>query len=100
MLAQEGMHKSDVACHTPLCTGLILDSVIGMDRNAFERHIWTYLLLSVATGFFGGIRNLCVSIVGRKLNNEVRNRLFSALMVQDIAFFDGNRFGGAAQIGG
>ncbi len=44
--------------------------------------------MSVATGFFGGIRSLCFSVVGAKMANDVRVKLFQAVIIQDIAFFD------------
>jgi len=77
----------------PQTQGAILDSVIRTDRGAFTRNIQMYILYSVLTGLFGAIRSLCVDIVGKKMSNEVSNKLFGAIVTQDIAFFDGNNTG-------
>jgi len=77
----------------PKTQGAILDSVIQGDHDAFVRSIQLFLIYSVSTGFFGAIRSLCVDICGRRMSTEVANRLFASLIVQDIAFFDGNSTG-------
>eukprot|EP00667_Euglena_gracilis_P002229 EG_transcript_2227 len=77
----------------PKTQGAILDSVIQMDHDAFSTHVQLYVVLSVSTGFFGAIRSFCVDVAGRKMTNEVNNKLFAALVVQDIAFFDGTNTG-------
>ena len=48
-----------------------------------------FVLLSASVGICGGIRNLCFSLVGQKILNNVQNQLFTAIIKQDIAFFDG-----------
>jgi len=52
-----------------------------------------YIVVSAVTGIVVGIQNLCFNIVGRKLSNTVRVRLYRGIMVQDVAFFDGNSSG-------
>ena len=66
----------------PRFQGSILDHVIHSDREGFVDSVTWMLILSVASGLFGGIRNLCVDIVGRKMANEVRNRLFQSIIHQ------------------
>jgi ABC-type multidrug transport system fused ATPase/permease subunit len=43
--------------------------------------------------FVGGVRSLCFGVVGSKMANDVRNKLFQSIIVQDIAFFDGTTTG-------
>jgi hypothetical protein len=77
----------------PNYTGKILDSVARKDTGVFNDSIRTYTIFAVVTGFFGAIRNLAVSITGRKVSADVRKKLFGSIMVQDIAFFDGQMTG-------
>jgi ABC-type multidrug transport system fused ATPase/permease subunit len=73
----------------PNYTGEILDAVVHSDRNKFWSDVTFYAILSVITGAFGALRNLCVSLVGQRIAKDVREQLFGAILVQDIAFFDG-----------
>ena len=60
----------------------------------FPRYVMTiFVILSVASGLFGSIRQLMFRIVGSKMANSIRNRLFARVVAQDIAFYDGNRTG-------
>jgi ABC-type multidrug transport system fused ATPase/permease subunit len=77
----------------PNFQGEILDSVIRGDHAEFEWDIKLYVLISVGLGFFGGIKSLAWSIVGSHLANDVRNKLFRAIIVQDVSFFDGTTTG-------
>lgn len=80
---------STSALFLPNFQGKILDAVYSMDRPALNDYIRWYLIISVTTGFFGGLKSLCFKIVGSKMSNDVRTKLFRAIIVQDIAFFDG-----------
>jgi len=77
----------------PNYQGKILDDVIRKDVDTFQKDIYLYVGLSVSMGLFGGIRNLCFNVVGRKMGNEVRNKLYASIMMQDMAFFDGSNTG-------
>eukprot|EP01041_Mallomonas_annulata_P009444 gene9444-19619_t len=77
----------------PRIQGDILDSVVHETTSHFNEAVRFYLLVSVLSGFFGGAQSLCFNIVGRKLSNTVRRRLFKGIVVQDVAFFDGNTSG-------
>ncbi len=48
-------------------------------------------------GALGGLRSLCFNLVGRRIMVWVRSRLYRAIIVQDIAFFDGIRTGDLTQ---
>uniref|UniRef100_A0A6B2L0F6 ABC transmembrane type-1 domain-containing protein n=1 Tax=Arcella intermedia TaxID=1963864 RepID=A0A6B2L0F6_9EUKA len=77
----------------PNYQGIILDDVINKNAAGFKKDIMIYLGLSFAVGLFGGIRNLCFNIVGRKMGNAVRVKLYRSIIVQDMAFFDGSNTG-------
>ena len=77
----------------PNFQGMILDKVIAGDEAAFRRTIVTYVLISVGTGLFGGLRGLCFAVVGRRMAAAVRRKLFRGIICQDIAFFDGSTTG-------
>ena len=40
-----------------------------------------------------GLRSLLFNIVGRRLSNTLRVQLFNGIVIQDVAFFDGNSSG-------
>lgn len=77
----------------PNFQGTILDNVIQMDKDKFLTNIYLYLMLSVAVGFFGGLRTLCFNIMGRKMSNNITVELFENMVFQDIAYFDGTTTG-------
>ena len=77
----------------PTIQGTILNDVVDGDTHEFNKWVQIYLVVCIASGFFGGIQTLCFNIVGRKLANTIRNKLFSGIIMQDIAFFDGNSSG-------
>lgn len=58
------------------------------NRPGFKRDVLFLACYSTASGAFGGLRSLCFSVVGRRLAFTVRNQLFRAALIQDIAFFD------------
>jgi ABC-type multidrug transport system fused ATPase/permease subunit len=81
--------NSGTAIWIPNYTGKILDSVVHSKLSLFWDNIKFYSVLCVITGLFGAVRNLCVNVVGRRIARDVRQQLFGAIMVQDVAFFDG-----------
>ena len=81
--------NSTAAIWTPNYTGKILDAVVHSNTDLFWQDVKFYALLCIITGAFGAVRQLCVSLVGRRIARDVRQQLFGAMMVQDIAFFDG-----------
>jgi hypothetical protein len=77
----------------PSLQGSILDAVVHSSYGDFNKWVLIYLLVSLCSGFIGGLQSLCFSIVGRKLANTIRCRLYKGIIVQDVAFFDGNASG-------
>lgn len=78
---------------SPHIQGNILDSVVQGARGRFEQAVRMYLFVAVMTGIIGGAQSLSFNIVGRKLANTVRLQLYRSIVVQDVAFFDGNSSG-------
>lgn len=78
---------------TPMIQGNILNSVVQDNSNKFNYWVKVYLFVSIGAGLLGGIQSLCFNVVGRKLTNTVRIKLFKGIIVQDVAFFDGNSSG-------
>ena len=78
---------------TPHIQGAILDQVASADALAFTDSITLYVIASLLGGLFQGAQQLSFSIIGRRLANLVRNRLFTGIVRQDVAFFDGNSSG-------
>lgn len=77
----------------PNFQGAILDSVVRADKSSFSHNIVLYLTLSIITGLVGGFQSLCFLVIGRKMANAARNKLFRGIISQDMAFFDGNKSG-------
>ena len=77
----------------PRIQGSILNTVVEEDTHDFYYWMKLYVIAAVASGLFGAIQSLCFNIVGRKLANTIRTRLFKGMIRQDVAFFDGNSSG-------
>eukprot|EP00271_Cylindrocystis_brebissonii_P005331 TRINITY_DN17326_c0_g1_i1.p1 TRINITY_DN17326_c0_g1~~TRINITY_DN17326_c0_g1_i1.p1 ORF type:complete len:952 (-),score=203.08 TRINITY_DN17326_c0_g1_i1:320-3175(-) len=77
----------------PNYQGHILDDVIAMDTRSFRRDVFLMIMYSLITGIFGGIRGLCFSVVGKRLLKTLEDKLFSGVIIQDIAYFDATTSG-------
>lgn len=77
----------------PNYQGHIIDCIVERDHARFKYVMTIFVILSAASGLFGSIRQLMFRIVGSKMANSIRNRLFARVVAQDIAFYDGNRTG-------
>jgi len=73
----------------PNYQGKIIDDVVKGRTETFKNDVKLFVLISVGLGLFGGVRSLAFNIVGAHISNDVRNRLFKSIVVQDISFFDG-----------
>ena len=73
----------------PNYQGAVLDSVIQEDRSAFGSMMTYYIAFNLVQTCFGVCRRICFSIMGKRIGYKSRNVLFSAILRQDIAFFDG-----------
>ena len=73
----------------PNYQGVILDEIIKGNPAEFQTAIGLYLAWNFAQVLFGTLRQICFSVVGRRIGYKARNVLFCAIVRQDIAFFDG-----------
>lgn len=85
--------SNGVSLFMPNIQGSVLNSVVDGDNGAFHYWVLIYLIMSVCSGLIGGIQSLCFSVVGRRLSNTIRKGLYAGIVVQDVAFFDGNSSG-------
>ena len=74
----------------PNFQGAILDRVIQGDRVGFGEAMAYYITFQVVQTIFGISRQICFSINARQIRYKSKNILFSAMVRQDIAFFDGS----------
>ncbi|KAL5552815.1 hypothetical protein UlMin_040216 [Ulmus minor] len=59
----------------------------------FRRNVSLLVLLCVTSGIFSGLRGFCFGIANMILVKRMRETLYSALLGQDISFFDGETVG-------
>ncbi|KAH3759497.1 ATP-binding cassette transporter, subfamily B, member 4, group TAP protein PpABCB4 MET type [Pelomyxa schiedti] len=78
---------------TPNYQGHIIDNVVKTDFEAFKYCILMYIIVEVIAAVFGSLRGICFNIVASKIENGIRNHMFSSVLIQDIAFFDGTTSG-------
>jgi ABC-type multidrug transport system fused ATPase/permease subunit len=68
--------------YLPKLNGEVLDNVISGDRAAFSQTIKLFILVSLASGCFGALRNLMFNVVGASIGQELRIKLFGTIMAQ------------------
>ena len=76
----------------PNTQGSIVNMIIENNHHEFLVHLKIYIIVMVALGVFNGVKGLLFMIVSRRIAFHARSKLFSALISQDIAFFDGTLF--------
>ncbi|WAR01083.1 ABCB9-like protein [Mya arenaria] len=72
----------------PFYTGLVDGIVIDKSQAEFTHAIVIMALISAGSSLAAGIRGGCLFIAVRKINIRVRNSLFTAILRQEIGFFD------------
>ncbi|WAR01086.1 ABCB9-like protein [Mya arenaria] len=73
----------------PFYTGRVVDGiVIDKSQTEFTHAIVIMALISAGSALAAGIRGLCLFIAVRKINIRIRNTLFTAILRQEIGFFD------------
>ena len=77
----------------PSYTGQLIDDVSTGDESAFSNTIALLLIVSAVQAIFTGLRGWCFTIAIARLKVRIRDRLFRALLRQDVAFFDSNSTG-------
>jgi ABC-type multidrug transport system fused ATPase/permease subunit len=74
----------------PSYQGAILDRVIQQsDVAGFWHQVTLYTSFTVSVMLLSSLQSLCFAVAGRKMGALVKNELYRAILVQDIAFFDG-----------
>jgi ABC-type multidrug transport system fused ATPase/permease subunit len=73
----------------PSYQGAILDRVIQRDTPGFWHQVTLYTSFTVSVMLLSSLQSLCFAVAGRKMGALVKNELYRAILVQDIAFFDG-----------
>jgi ABC-type multidrug transport system fused ATPase/permease subunit len=77
----------------PNFQGKILDRVIAGDAAGFETNLYYYIGLTISVTVLSSVQSFFFSIVSRKMANLLKDDLFSAMVVQDVAFFDATAVG-------
>ncbi|KAJ8600755.1 hypothetical protein CTAYLR_006089 [Chrysophaeum taylorii] len=72
----------------PSFQGRIIDSVYACNRRQFRRRLVLYLAFSIGAAVTSSLRAFCFQATGRRLACALRNRLYAAIVRQDVAFFD------------
>ncbi len=76
-----------------LLQGRILDHVIQRAVGLFKRDVVLLIVFSLVTGLFEAVRNLCFAVVGKRVLKTLQDKLFTGIIIQDIAYFDGTTSG-------
>ena len=66
-------------------------------QASFLGNVLIYGGLSFATSLLSALRQLCFTVVARRVILHIRGRVFDSILDQDIAFFDGMRTGDLQQ---
>ncbi|CAK9204177.1 unnamed protein product [Sphagnum jensenii] len=77
----------------PNYQGRILDHVIQRAVGLFKRDVVLLIVFSLVTGLFEAVRNLCFAVVGKRVLKTLQDKLFTGIIIQDIAYFDGTTSG-------
>eukprot|EP00026_Physarum_polycephalum_P013449 Phypoly_transcript_13850.p1 GENE.Phypoly_transcript_13850~~Phypoly_transcript_13850.p1 ORF type:complete len:302 (+),score=12.56 Phypoly_transcript_13850:99-1004(+) len=73
----------------PNFQGAILDQVIKLDMQGFHKYIILYVVANALIGLFSSLQAFGFHYVGKHMLYDVQVALFSNVLRQDIAFFDG-----------
>jgi len=78
----------------PKVTGEVINAIV-LEKSPERVHDSLLLLTSVslACALFSGMRGSCFIMINTKMNVRIRDRLFSAIMAQEIGFFDVTKTG-------
>lgn len=59
----------------------------------FRRDVLFLIAFSLVTGLFEAVRNLCFAVVGKRVLKTLQDKLYTGIVIQDIAYFDGTTSG-------
>jgi hypothetical protein len=77
----------------PNYQGRILDHVIQGAVALFRRDVILLIVFSLVTGLFEAVRNLSFTVVSKRVLKTLQDKLFTGIVIQDIAYFDGTTSG-------
>jgi ABC-type multidrug transport system fused ATPase/permease subunit len=77
----------------PNYQGRILDHVIQGAVAMFKRDVLLLIVFSLITGLFEAVRNLSFTVVSKRVLKTLQDKLFTGIVIQDIAYFDGTTSG-------
>jgi hypothetical protein len=77
----------------PNYQGRILDHVIQGAVALFKRDVILLIVFSLITGLFEAVRNLSFTVVSKRVLKTLQDKLFTGIVIQDIAYFDGTTSG-------
>jgi ABC-type bacteriocin/lantibiotic exporter with double-glycine peptidase domain len=81
-----------------LLQGRILDHVIQGAVAMFKRDVILLIVFSLITGLFEAVRNLSFTVVSKRVLKTLQDKLFTGIVIQDIAYFDGTTSGEVSNI--
>ncbi len=81
-----------------LLQGRILDHVIQGAVALFKRDVILLIVFSLITGLFEAVRNLSFTVVSKRVLKTLQDKLFTGIVIQDIAYFDGTTSGEVSNI--
>jgi ABC-type bacteriocin/lantibiotic exporter with double-glycine peptidase domain len=59
----------------------------------FRRDVILLIVFSLVTGLFEAVRNLSFTVVSKRVLKTLQDKLFTGIVIQDIAYFDGTTSG-------
>jgi ABC-type multidrug transport system fused ATPase/permease subunit len=59
----------------------------------FKRDVILLIVFSLITGLFEAVRNLSFTVVSKRVLKTLQDKLFTGIVIQDIAYFDGTTSG-------
>ncbi len=70
-----------------------MDHVIQGAVALFRRDVILLIVFSLVTGLFEAVRNLSFTVVSKRVLKTLQDKLFTGIVIQDIAYFDGTTSG-------
>jgi ABC-type bacteriocin/lantibiotic exporter with double-glycine peptidase domain len=64
----------------------------------FKRDVILLIVFSLITGLFEAVRNLSFTVVSKRVLKTLQDKLFTGIVIQDIAYFDGTTSGEVSHI--
>lgn len=82
--------SSIIGVFSPKQQGKLLDKIIAGDVNGFYAMCVKSVFFTVITGLVGTLKTRSMQRVSEQIYADIQQRLFGALLSQDMAFYDGS----------